>query len=123
MTKFSVCTYNVHCFTDGNGKDNFDRVVEVLTTIKPDLLCLQECTMHKYRKLKTELGYKNAIQYRNVVLMTDFDIEEWNYIQSIRGRPRYVTAKVRIDPDQDPFFITSCHLNHFAEPKRMVEIR
>ena len=41
MTKFSLCTYNVHhCYT-GAGKYNFDGIVEVLLELKPDILCLQ----------------------------------------------------------------------------------
>ena len=46
MTKFSLCTYNVHhCYT-GAGKYNFDGIVEVLLELKPDILCLQVIHYH-----------------------------------------------------------------------------
>ena len=41
MAKFSLCTYNVHhCYT-GAGKYSFEQIIEVLSDLKPDILCLQ----------------------------------------------------------------------------------
>jgi endonuclease/exonuclease/phosphatase family metal-dependent hydrolase len=37
-----IVTYNVHGWEDAQGQDNFDRVLEVLTEINSDVICLQE---------------------------------------------------------------------------------
>ena len=41
MVEFSICTYNVHHFYTENGKFSYDLIVELLSEIKPDIICLQ----------------------------------------------------------------------------------
>ena len=56
-----MCTYNVHSFYDGSGKPSFDKIVEVIDEIKPDVLCLQEVHGFSLNKLRSALNLSKVI--------------------------------------------------------------
>ena len=58
MASFTVCTYNVHGCVDGKGRDSQERILDVLTHLQPDLLCLQEIWQNDIELMASKLGYK-----------------------------------------------------------------
>ena len=41
LDKLKICTYNVHMWTDATDEPNIFRVVNLISELEPDLLCLQ----------------------------------------------------------------------------------
>ena len=41
LEKLKICTYNVHMWSDARDDPNIDRVVNLLSELEPDVLCLQ----------------------------------------------------------------------------------
>ena len=40
LDKLKMCTYNVHMWTDARDDPNIDRVVNLISELQPDVLCL-----------------------------------------------------------------------------------
>ena len=89
--------------------------------------------MHHVKKLQEALGYKHRLYFVETVIMTNLDMEEVSSAPDLRpeaaaagvtrrNKPRYVTARVTLDPDTPPLFVTSCHLHYRAEPTRLAEL-
>ena len=134
MAQFTICSYNIHhCYTD-DGKHSFDQIVQTIQNLKPDILCLQviicsqlcrqvetsilliqECSSHDVRKLQTALDFKHRLTYLDNSLMTNLEVEE---VSASKSRPKYVTAKIIIDPSAEPLYVTNCHLHYKTEPIR-----
>merc|ERR1712107_734025 len=90
-------------------------IVQTIQNLKPDILCLQECSSHDVRKLQTALDYKHRLTYLDNSLMTNLEVEE---VSASKSRPKYVTAKIIIDPSAEPLYVTNCHLHYKTEPIR-----
>lgn len=120
MVSFSVCTYNVHMFYDEAGRNTYDEMVKLLRDLRPDVLCLQEVI--SVNKLDGDLGYPYKKYYRvqGVVIFSKYKIEE--DVSYEANQTRAITAKVSLDPDLDPVYITAIHLSHRVEPARMKEV-
>ena len=71
------------------------------------------------RKLQTALDYKHRLTYLDNSLMTNLEVEE---MSASNSRPKYVTAKIMIDPSAEPVFVTNCHLHYKTEPIRLREL-
>lgn len=41
--RLRVVSYNIHAFRDSDHEDNFDRIVDFLSPLDADVICLQEC--------------------------------------------------------------------------------
>ena len=122
MASFSVCTYNVHMFYDEAGRHTYEEMVKLLTELKPDVLCLQEATSHHINKLQADLDYQyQHYKSRGVAIFSKYQIADVLY-QHKGNKTRAITAKVSLDPDLEPLYITALHLSHRVEPARMKEI-
>ena len=71
------------------------------------------------RKLQSALGYQHRLTYLENTLMSNFDLEE---VSSSKSKPKYITAKITVDRDQEPLFVTNLHLHYKAEPTRLREL-
>lgn len=89
--------------------------------------------MHHVKKLQEALGYKHRLYFVETVIMTNLDMEEVSSAPDLRpeaaaagvtrrNKPRYVTARVTLDAETPPLFVTSCHLHYRAEPTRLAEL-
>ena len=89
--------------------------------------------MHHVKKLQEALGYKHRLYFVETVIMTNLDMEEVSSTPDLRpeaaaagvtrrNKPRYVTARVTLDAETPPLFVTSCHLHYRAEPTRLAEL-
>ena len=125
---FRVCTYNVHSFYDGLSRPSFDRIVEVIDEIKPDVLCLQEVHGFGLNKLRSALNFEFSISWAGCAILSNHPMEEVNTSErgGARGRgyhPRFLTGRVSFNHQNKTFLITCCHLDHRDERKRLSEMR
>jgi endonuclease/exonuclease/phosphatase family metal-dependent hydrolase len=121
---FSICTYNVHSFNDEQGRDAFNRVVEVLQDAQPDILCLQEVHGFGLNKLRSALSYQHGIKWGGCAILSNLYMEEVEVSnRKVRKgyHPRFPAARLSVHDQY--VHVTCCHLNHKDELKRMSELR
>ncbi len=131
-----IATYNVHGWFDGEGKHNLERVIQLYSEEKPDILCLQETTKFQpvrdilpsfiqeitrygLNEFREKAGLKNCVAWSSTAILSNLKIQPMEK----EAHPRFVTCLVQPDNNMPAFHLTCLHLDHRVEPARMNEIR
>jgi len=84
---------------------------------------LQESTSHYLNKLQADLQYKyKHYKHRGVAIFSNHEIEDVQY-QGQGNKTRALTAKLIVEPDLEPVYLTALHLSHRVEPNRIREVK
>jgi len=135
MSRVKIASYNIHGWVDADHLSNLERVVEVIKTHDPDILCLQEvyacwelpCLLEFLRKtvFHYTLRWEGcAILSKKKFVLSEFGqnneenlTDDGKYhvlLQKAPGfefnRPRYVTAEVKTEEGEVLFYLSCIHL-------------
>ena len=137
MESVKIASYNIHGWVDADCASNLDRVVQVINTHDPDILCLQEvyacwdlpCLLEFLRKTLFEHSLRwegCAILSKKKFRLEEFGQDDPEALRKSGGgyhrllprypgdgfnRPRYLTARVsREDSTETLFYLTCIHL-------------
>ena len=134
---FSIATFNVHMWVDAQFEDNYERVLKLVRSHAPDILCLQEATGEKKKKFSVETGYKHFVSWGGCAIYSNSPIEviydkptEETNVGEIARYPknaRIITAAIKPKGADKPDFpesiyVTCLHLDHAREPRRLREV-
>jgi len=136
--RLRIATYNIHGWVDEGYDSNLERVVQLVNSYDPDVLCLQEvypcweqpCLLEFIRKTKFEF----SVRWEGCAILSKagFPLEEFKPEKGYHtllpkapgidcNRPRYLTTRVQL-PNRSEFFLTCIHLIHKYSDLRHGEV-
>ncbi|TRY75701.1 hypothetical protein TCAL_12123 [Tigriopus californicus] len=122
---FKLATFNVHSFTDANGKPTFDKILQFVEDHGVDIICLQEAGKVQTERLMDNLKHFSAnglVASKRCSIVSKYKLEAVprKYLGS-RSSTRSVTARVLLEGNLS-FILTCVHLNHISEGTRLSEL-
>ena len=72
----SVMSYNIHRGRDMLYRDSIDKIIDVIETCRPQVLCLQEINSELFTHTKNSLGYRYGYHAHNKGILSDHELED-----------------------------------------------
>ena len=70
----SVISYNIHSGRDILYRDSIDKMINIIETYRPQVLCLQEINSELFTHTKNSLGYRYGYHAHNKGILSDHEL-------------------------------------------------